>query len=215
MSRRLVVVLAIGRGAIAGAWLLFVGLPRWYARRRSPAPRRAGRAGRPPSARSPRRSTTSSEDGLSLVGVQREVPFGEPIAEQARRIVEAQLAAAAAAARLAGSRRHDRCARCSSAERGRGVRRPERRRADRSIPAARSTRLFTVYTIVNALTVNLPAIKRVQILIDGKEVGYAGRPRRPAASAAEEPEVDASDGQGLMMTLEAMAARRATCGRRA
>ena len=30
--------------------------------------------------------------------------------------------------------------------------------------------LFTVYSIVNALTVNLPAIQRVQILIDGKEV---------------------------------------------
>jgi hypothetical protein len=30
--------------------------------------------------------------------------------------------------------------------------------------------LFTVYAIVNALTVNLPAITRVQILVDGKEV---------------------------------------------
>jgi hypothetical protein len=30
--------------------------------------------------------------------------------------------------------------------------------------------LFTIYTIVNALTVNLPAITRVQILVDGKEV---------------------------------------------
>jgi hypothetical protein len=30
--------------------------------------------------------------------------------------------------------------------------------------------IFTVYTIVDALTVNLPAIKRVQILVDGKEV---------------------------------------------
>ena len=30
--------------------------------------------------------------------------------------------------------------------------------------------LFTVYTIVNALTTNLPAVKRVQILIEGKEV---------------------------------------------
>jgi germination protein M len=30
--------------------------------------------------------------------------------------------------------------------------------------------LLTIYTIVNALTVNLPAITRVQILIDGKEV---------------------------------------------
>ena len=33
---------------------------------------------------------------MALVGVQREVPFGEPVAEQARRIVEAQLAAAPA-----------------------------------------------------------------------------------------------------------------------
>ena len=30
--------------------------------------------------------------------------------------------------------------------------------------------LFTVYAIVNAVTVNLPAISRVQILVDGKEV---------------------------------------------
>ena len=30
--------------------------------------------------------------------------------------------------------------------------------------------LFTVYAIVNAATVNLPAIARVQILVDGKEV---------------------------------------------
>ena len=30
--------------------------------------------------------------------------------------------------------------------------------------------LFTIYAIVNALTVNLPAITRVQILIDGHEV---------------------------------------------
>jgi sporulation and spore germination protein len=30
--------------------------------------------------------------------------------------------------------------------------------------------LFTVYAIVDALTVNLPAIARVQILVDGKEV---------------------------------------------
>ena len=30
--------------------------------------------------------------------------------------------------------------------------------------------LYTVYSIVNALTTNLPAVQRVQILIDGKEV---------------------------------------------
>ena len=36
-----------------------------------------------------------SDDGLELVGVQREVPFGEQVLDQARQIVEAQLAAAA------------------------------------------------------------------------------------------------------------------------
>ena len=30
--------------------------------------------------------------------------------------------------------------------------------------------LFTIYAIVNAVTINLPAISRVQILVDGKEV---------------------------------------------
>ena len=37
-------------------------------------------------------------------------------------------------------------------------------------PGGALDELFTVYTIVNVLTVNLPAIQRVQILIDGKEV---------------------------------------------
>ena len=37
-------------------------------------------------------------------------------------------------------------------------------------PGGSLDEIFTVYTIVNALTVNLPAIQRVQILVDGKEV---------------------------------------------
>jgi hypothetical protein len=48
--------------------------------------------------------------------------------------------------------------------------------------------LFTVYTIVNALTVNLPAVQRVQILVDGKEVDtLAGHVdlRHPLAKSLE------------------------------
>jgi spore germination protein GerM len=37
-------------------------------------------------------------------------------------------------------------------------------------PGGSLDEIFTVYSIVNALTVNLPAIVRVQILIEGKEV---------------------------------------------
>ena len=47
-------------------------------------------------ARSPRRSIYVSEDGMSLAGVQREVPFGEGVLEQARQIVTAQLGEAPA-----------------------------------------------------------------------------------------------------------------------
>jgi hypothetical protein len=39
----------------------------------------------------------------------------------------------------------------------------------RKHPGGALYELFTIYSIVDALTVNLPAITRVQILIDGKE----------------------------------------------
>ena len=52
-----------------------------------------------------------SEDGMSLVGVQREVPFGETVLEQARQIVTTQLAVAPAAARLGHPARARRCGR--------------------------------------------------------------------------------------------------------
>ena len=37
-------------------------------------------------------------------------------------------------------------------------------------PGGSAAELLTVYAIVNAVTANLPAIMRVQILLDGKEV---------------------------------------------
>ena len=37
-------------------------------------------------------------------------------------------------------------------------------------PGGALDELFTIYTIVDALTVNLPAIQRVQILVEGREV---------------------------------------------
>jgi spore germination protein GerM len=100
--------------------------------------------------------------------VQREVPFGEGVLEQARQIVSAQLAVApeplASAIPPATTLRA-----LFVTEQGDAF-------VDLSVEArTRHTggaldELFTVYTIVNALTTNLPAVKRVQILIDGKEV---------------------------------------------
>jgi spore germination protein GerM len=109
-----------------------------------------------------------SEDGLSLVGAKRDVPFGEPIAEQARHIVQTQLGAAPAPLAAA----------VPEGTTLRGLYLTERGDAFVDLSAdvrAKHTggaldELFTVYAIVNALTVNLPAITRVQILIEGKEV---------------------------------------------
>ena len=49
--------------------------------------------------------------------------------------------------------------------------------------------MLTIYTIVNALTENLPAVTAVQVLVDGKEVDTLAGPRRPAPPAREKSRV--------------------------
>jgi spore germination protein GerM len=165
MSRRAAAAIAVL--AIAGGWLLFVGLPRWYGSRTPEAARPPA-----PSAAAERKITATlyfiSEDGLSLVGVQREVLFGEPVGEQARRILEAQLGQAPQPLSSAIPE--------STMLRALFVSDKGDAYVDLSADArVRHTggaldELFTIYAIVNALTVNLPAISRVQILVEGKEV---------------------------------------------
>ena len=167
MSRRIAAGVAVAALALAAGWVLFVGLPRWYGGRRVSSAPAATAA---PSAA--RKITATlyfiSEDGLSLVGVQREVPFGEPVDEQARRILEAQLGSAPAPLSSAIPE--------TTALRSLFLSDKGHAFVDLSAHArARHTggaldELFTIYAIVNALTVNLPAVTRVQILIDGREV---------------------------------------------
>jgi hypothetical protein len=168
MSRRTAIVIVIV-ALVAGlgiAALLYVA-PRWTAEDTAAAPAAATAP-----ATAQRKITATlyyvSEDGLSLVGLKREVPFGEPATEQARAIVEAQLGdapAPLASAVPAGTTLRA----LFLGERGEAY-------VDLSGDVrAKHTggsldELFTVYAIVNALTVNLPAITRVQILIDGQEV---------------------------------------------
>jgi spore germination protein GerM len=167
MSRRGLQLGAIAIAAIACGWILFVGLPRW----------RAGQTTTTTAPSTPTPATTAritatlyfiSEDGMSLVGVQREVPYGDTVLEQARHIVDAQIAAAPAplaATVPAGTtlrmlyvtERGDAFVDLSGEARAKHT-------------GGALDELFTVYSIVNALTANLPAVTRVQILIDGKEV---------------------------------------------
>lgn len=156
--------------AIAVWWLLFVALPRWYRGEQAPA---AQDAATPDAGAAAQRKITATlyfvgDDGLSLVPAQREVPFGESIVEQARRIVEAQLARPAdplvsaipdgtTLRALYLSERGDMFVDLSGEVTARHT-------------GGSMDELLTVYAIVNAVTVNLPAIGRVQILVDGKEV---------------------------------------------
>ena len=117
--------------------------------------------------------------------VQREVPFGATVVEQARAILEAQIAAAAplVSAIPAETKLRD----VFITERGDAF---VDLSGDLSAkhPGGSLDEIFTVYTIVNALTVNLPAVTHVQILIDGKEVDtLAGHVdlRHPLAKSLE------------------------------
>ena len=171
MTRRNLAAIAIVVFAGIATWFLFIGLPRWYAARHAPAAATTASAAGPTSAAAVRKITATlyyvGEDGMALVPVQREVPFGATVAEQARAIVEAQLAAAAplVSAMPAGTKLRD----VFVTERGDAF-------IDLSgdvtakHPGGSLDEIFTVYTLVNALTVNLPAVTRVQILVDGKEV---------------------------------------------
>jgi spore germination protein GerM len=188
MSRRQAAYAGLAVFAIAAAWFLFVGLPRWYSARMAPDTTATGTTATPAA---PVRKITATlfyvaEDGMALMPVQREVPFGESVAEQARAIVEAQIAPAAApqvSAIPAGvvlrdvfvTERGDAFVSLSADITGRH-------------PGGSLHEVFTVYTIVNALTVNLPAITRVQILVEGKEVDtLAGHVdlRHPLAKSLE------------------------------
>jgi hypothetical protein len=167
MGRRAAIVAAILALAIAAAWVLFVGLPRWYGPH---APSQAGPGATAPAGPERKIKATLyfvSEDGLSLVGVEREVPFGEAVVDQARRIVEAQIAeppAPLGAPVPPGTLLRT----LFITERGDAF-----VDLNRDVSAKHTggslDELFTVYAIVDSLTVNLPAITRVQILIEGKE----------------------------------------------
>jgi hypothetical protein len=171
MHRRALAVTAIAALALALGWMLFVALPRWYGPR--PVQSAAAQPAAPPAAaQGPTRKITAtlfyvSDDGLTLTGVQKEVAFADGVAPQARAIVEAQISPAPPllSAIPAETRLRD-------------VYVTDRGDAFVDLSADVTARhsggaldeLLTIYTIVNALTVNLPAITRVQILIDGKEV---------------------------------------------
>lgn len=193
MNQRMAQRAAVVIFGLAAAWVLFVALPRWYsAKHNATVAAAAGAAGaaKPQTAGGPVRKITAtlfyvSDDGMALITTRREVPFSPDVAAQARAIVAAQLAPAPplVSAIPADTKLRD----VFVTERGDAF-------VDLSgeVTARHSggslDEIFTVYSVVNALTVNLPAIARVQILVDGKEVDtLAGHVdlRQPLAKSLE------------------------------
>ena len=109
-----------------------------------------------------------AEDGLHLTAVDADVPYSAAPADQVRSLVEAQLQPAPSP--LAQAIAEGTTVRqVFVADNGTAF-------VDLSKEAVTNHRggsldeIFAVYAIVNAVTVNLPAITGVQLLIDGQEV---------------------------------------------
>ncbi len=186
---RIAALVALVLVAIGLAWVLFVGLPRRYG---ASGAARVAVAATPAPAPSPvgrkikARLYYVSDDGSRLTAAEREVAYGEGTVEQARQIVEAQIAPASeplVSAIPTGTKLRS----LFVTDRGAAFVDLSREMATAHSGGSQDE-LLTVYTIVNALTENLPAVKAVQILVDGKEVEtLAGHVdlRRPLAKNLE------------------------------
>jgi spore germination protein GerM len=170
-----VVVLAIA------AFFAFRGLPRL----RTAAPKPAGAAAAapaPPGRRIKARLFYVAEDGTRLTSVERDVAYGERPDEQAREIIAAQIAPVVDP--LLSAIPPGTTLRAVFITKSGDAYVDLSREARAAHPGGTVDELLTVYTIVNALTVNLPAVTGVQLLVDGKEVDtLAGHVdlRRPLA----------------------------------
>jgi spore germination protein GerM len=133
-----------------------------------PAVTAAPAAPTPPGRKIKARLFYVAEDGTRLTSVERDVAYGESADEQAREIVAAQIAPVVeplVSAIPAGT-----TLRAVFITKSGDAYVDLSREARVAHPGGTVDELLTVYTIVNALTVNLPAVTAVQVLVDGKEV---------------------------------------------
>jgi hypothetical protein len=107
-------------------------------------------------------------DGQMLVSVRQDVPLASSVVEQGRQILTAQLTAEPAPSQVSVIPAGTRLRAFYVTERGDAFvdLSPE---VVSGHPGGSLNELLTVYAIVNAVTANLPAARRVQILVDGKE----------------------------------------------
>ena len=124
----------------------------------------------PPPSETPHIAATlfyATAEGDALLPVQREVPLAEGLVAQGRQILTAQFAPPPApyiSAIPPGTTLRA----FYVTEKGDAF--VDVSGISAAHPGGSLTELLTVHAIVNAVTANLPAVQRVQILVDGKEV---------------------------------------------
>jgi spore germination protein GerM len=171
VSRRSIIVIATTFVAIAVSAFIVV-----LALRRQPAPPAAASAANtsaPAAQVSQGRKIKAqlfyvSDDGMRLVGVEQDVPYAEQPVDQAKEILNAQVAPVAAplvSAVPAGTLLRA----LFLTENGQAYV-DLSRDVVTAHPGGSLNEMLTIYTIVHALTFNLPAVTSVQLLVDGKEV---------------------------------------------
>ena len=169
-SRRTGIIVASVIAAVGVTLLLFVGLPRWYGRR-SAAPASTVSIPAAPVAQGRKIKAQLfyvADDGTRLTGVERDVPYAEHPIDQAREILNAQMAAVAAP--LVSAVPPGTVVRALFLTESGQAFVDLSRDVATAHPGGSLNEMLTIYTIVHALTFNLPAITAVQLLVDGKEV---------------------------------------------
>ena len=167
--------LAIGVAAVAGAalvFVMFVWLPRWTTRATTagtvgaaaPAPAPPAASGRKIKAR----LFYIADSGMKLTSIERDVAYGEGAVAQAREIISAQIAPVVEP--LVSAVPPGTALRAVFISEGGEAFVDLSHDVVSSHSGGTLGELLTVYTLVNALTENLPAITAVQVLVDGKEV---------------------------------------------
>ncbi len=166
---------ALAVAALAGAWLLFVSLPGWYGPEPTVLTALENEVAVTVDVDQPDTSTLVtatlfyvSEDGMRLVGVERDIRSGDTTTEQARRIAERQLSDAPAP--LASAVPDGTTLRAIFVTPQGDAFVDLSREVSMGHSGGSLEELFTVYAIVNALTTNVPDITAVQILVEGREV---------------------------------------------
>lgn len=182
MSRRLVPIV-IGVALLA---LLAWGVTTVVERLAEPEPPPAAAPAAAPAAETPHILVTlffATPEGDALVPIRREVPLAEDLEDQGRHIVAAQLAEQPPAPYLSPIPAATTLRAFFITERGDAFV-DLSKEVSTAHPGGSMTEMLTVQAIVNAVTANLPAVQRVQIMVDGAEVDtIAGHVdvRRPLA----------------------------------